>query len=176
MNRLGKTFGLVLCGGLSSRMGKDKALLDYHGLPQYQWASNLLDPFCDQVFCSVSKKLDPVIQCNKIVDDLDNQGPLGGMSSGFSKNTSVNWIVLSCDMPYINAEDVDHLIQDSKVPNCYALEGFINPLFSWWPKKCIQKVVDLYEQGERSPKVVFRAIGGKSIRPLSLERQRNINR
>lgn len=176
MNRLGKTFGLILCGGLSRRMGKDKALLDYHGLPQYQWASNLLDPFCDQVFCSVSKILEPAIQANKIVDDLENQGPLGGISSSFSTNNTVNWIVLSCDMPYINAEDVDLLIQDAEVPHCYALEGFINPLFSWWPKNCIQQVIDLYEQGERSPKEVFRALGGKSISPLSEDRQMNINR
>ena len=48
--------GLVLSGGQSSRMGRDKALIDYHGLPQYAYVYDLLLGFCDKVFIS-SKKI-----------------------------------------------------------------------------------------------------------------------
>ena len=34
--------GLVLSGGQSSRMGTDKALIDYHGIPQYAYVYDLL--------------------------------------------------------------------------------------------------------------------------------------
>jgi len=38
--------GLVLAGGRSSRMGRDKAALDFHGEPQVHWAYRLLGPHC----------------------------------------------------------------------------------------------------------------------------------
>lgn len=169
-------FGLVLCGGLSTRMGKDKALMDYHGLPQYEWASNLLKPFCEKVYCSVSKKLDAKINADKIVDKYDSQGPLGGLISAFCYNDSVSWIVISCDMPYLVNEDVEQLMQDAKVPLCYNIDGFINPLFSYWPSNCLSKVINYYEDEERSPKVVFKRLNGRNLKPLDPERHRNVNK
>ena len=35
-------YGLVLAGGRSSRMQRDKAALDYHGRTQLEWAMSLV--------------------------------------------------------------------------------------------------------------------------------------
>lgn len=46
-------YGLVLAGGVSARMGQDKAELSYHGAPQLQVAYETLSPLVERCFVSV---------------------------------------------------------------------------------------------------------------------------
>ena len=46
-------YGLVLAGGRSTRMQRDKAALLYHGRTQIEWAMDLLRPHVEKVFLSV---------------------------------------------------------------------------------------------------------------------------
>ena len=52
--------GLVIAGGNSSRMGTDKAFLQYSKNPQYQEVYSLLEPFCEQTFVSLQNKNDAI--------------------------------------------------------------------------------------------------------------------
>ena len=45
--------GLVIAGGKSTRMQQDKAMIQYHGMPQYQYVYNILQPFCSETFISL---------------------------------------------------------------------------------------------------------------------------
>ncbi len=54
--------GIILAGGQSSRMGQPKSLLEYHGKPQYQYAAELLNSFCAQVFISCSAEQQTIFQ------------------------------------------------------------------------------------------------------------------
>ena len=51
----GKLYGLVLSGGRSTRMGKDKGLINYHGIPQRDYIYNLLNEVCDETYMSIRK-------------------------------------------------------------------------------------------------------------------------
>ena len=44
--KLENLYGLVLAGGLSSRMNKDKSTLDYHGKSQVEYCFDLLSLSC----------------------------------------------------------------------------------------------------------------------------------
>ncbi|MEJ2005277.1 MAG: NTP transferase domain-containing protein, partial [Cyclobacteriaceae bacterium] len=44
--------GLVLAGGQSVRMGRDKGSIDYHGMPQREYAAGLLSKVCKEVLIS----------------------------------------------------------------------------------------------------------------------------
>ena len=59
-------FGLVVCGGESSRMGMDKSLLVYHQKSQSYHMYEMLDLLCDKVFVSCNKK-----QASAIPDDYE---------------------------------------------------------------------------------------------------------
>lgn len=108
-----KLYGLVLAGGKSSRMKKDKAFLDYHGRPQVEYAYHLLSVFCEETFVSAQKEqgLDkkfPVIYDAK---GFLNIGPLGGILSAMSKFPDKGWLVLACDLPFVTSATIQHLLR-----------------------------------------------------------------
>ena len=53
MTSIDKLYGLVLSGGKSTRMGTDKGLITYHGIPQREYIYKLLEEVCDATFLSI---------------------------------------------------------------------------------------------------------------------------
>ena len=109
-------YGLILTGGKSTRMGKDKALLNYHGKTQTEFCYELLEGFCDKVFIS-NRKDQSVVQGHKglpQIHDHENYsgiGPLAGILSSMQKYPKAAWLVLACDLPYVCAKTIKHLIE-----------------------------------------------------------------
>src|SRR5680860_1119484 len=66
-----KIFGLVLAGGKSTRMGKDKGMIPYHGMPQREFLYHLLSRVCTETFVSIrpDQKADFPEDMQTIVDD-----------------------------------------------------------------------------------------------------------
>ena len=56
MTSTGKLYGLVLAGGLSTRMKTDKGLIAYHGVPQRTYLYKLLKEVCDEAYISIRKE------------------------------------------------------------------------------------------------------------------------
>ena len=108
-----KLYGLVLAGGRSSRMQRDKATLQYHGKTQLEWAMDLIAPFVDRAFVSVrpDQQSDPVrAQYPQIVDTADNLGPIAGITAAQATHPEVAWLVLACDLPFLDAATLKHLV------------------------------------------------------------------
>jgi molybdopterin-guanine dinucleotide biosynthesis protein A len=99
--------GLVLAGGASRRMGRDKAAMQYHGKPQVQWARELLARHCEQVFVSVraDQQDDPLRRAWPVVVDLrDGVGPIAGIAAAQHLRPDCAWLVLACDLPFVTDE------------------------------------------------------------------------
>ena len=106
-------YGLVLAGGKSTRMKKDKASLSYHGKPQVEIVYELLQLFCEKVFVSSRKGQKLKGDYQKILDDkkFRNIGPLGGILTATGKYPNVAWMVLACDLPFVDKETLRHLVR-----------------------------------------------------------------
>ena len=115
MNNPKKLYGLILAGGFSRRMGKDKSLLNYHGKPQIEYVHNLLQELCDKVF--LSKRIDqPSYKTTPSINDVEpflNKGPLGGILSAMKSFSDVSWLVLACDLPFVTKETLQTLKLDT---------------------------------------------------------------
>lgn len=106
--------GLVLIGGRSQRMGKDKAFLEYQaGKPQLDVMFEMLGQFCQRVYISkredqpVAKKYEPYV-----INDMDeSRGPLTGILSAFGSRSDCAWLVAACDLPCFQVEAVKYLIE-----------------------------------------------------------------
>jgi molybdopterin-guanine dinucleotide biosynthesis protein A len=106
--------GLVMAGGLSTRMGQDKSDLIYTDKPQRQVVFELLQKYCAEVWVSCRPS-----QIEKWKDNLsylpDNQvdiGPMAGLLRAFEYAPHEAWLVMACDMPWVNAEVLDFLVQN----------------------------------------------------------------
>lgn len=106
-------FGLVLSGGESKRMGRDKALLERDGQSQLAYMMTLLEPLVPRVFVStrgVQKDEPERRRYEQIIDQYDNMGPLAGILSAMAAHPDVDWLVVACDLPNISAETIQHLL------------------------------------------------------------------
>jgi len=107
-------FGLVLAGGRSTRMQRDKAGIVYHGREtQLESAMKLLSPRVARIFVSVraDQADDPVRSAwPRIVDRGDVEGPIAGISAALAEHPDAAWLVLACDLPFLDAATLDTLI------------------------------------------------------------------
>ena len=118
-------YGLVLGGGRSKRMGRDKGALSYHGKPQTIFAYNLLGEELKQVYVSCRKDQadEPHIAGQPLIfDRYADLGPTGGILSAFYRYPRVAWLVLACDMPFVDQWALVKLIKGrnpSKTATCF---------------------------------------------------------
>lgn len=117
-------YGLILAGGKNSRMGFDKAQLNFHGTPQVDWLHRLLTKSCEEVF--VSGNPNKIQGDFKFIEDsYERGGPMNGILSAFRLYPERTWIVIPVDMPNVNDVVIRFLSKyrdASKPATC-----FINP-------------------------------------------------
>lgn len=106
--------GLVLAGGKSSRMGRDKASLHFEGRSLLDRAVNTLSEACDQVFISSSDHLHDRPSAQRIPDLVKAAGPLAGLVSGL-KAIDCRWLLLlPVDMPLATSTALRSLLNQRK--------------------------------------------------------------
>ena len=147
--------GLVLAGGKSARMGKDKSLISYHGKPQRDFLIDTLNPFCNQVFVSGPKN-SKASQTN-IPDHFDLDTPLNGILSAFHFDPLVAWLTVPVDMPNIDSKAIEYLLKhrdEHKAATCFLDSEGQNPepLFTIWEAKAKPMLFDFFNGGQVSPK------------------------
>ena len=98
-----KTTGIILAGGKSSRMGRDKALLKYDGKSFLEHCADTLAPVCDEVLISANHSY-PDIGLKVVYDIYDNKGPIGGIYAGMQIAVHDNIICLSVDSPLVTSQ------------------------------------------------------------------------
>jgi|GEM_PF-476072 len=110
-----KLIALVLSGGKSSRMGRDKGTMEYNGGSWVQHAGQLCAAAGLSVFYSIQssqleqyKSLLPVE--NIIFDKVDAKGPLAGLLSFYLQYPNTDVLLLPCDMIRLNKEILKELI------------------------------------------------------------------
>jgi molybdopterin-guanine dinucleotide biosynthesis protein A len=107
-------FGLVLAGGRSTRMRRDKAAIEYRpGESQLDAAMKLLTPRVARAFVSVraDQAREPTrSRYERIVDRGDVEGPIAGIRAALAEHPQVAWLVLACDLPFLDGGTLDALI------------------------------------------------------------------
>ncbi len=114
MSRVPRIQGLVLAGGRSSRMQRDKAALTYQGTQQLDRAVELALRHVQPVFVSVraAQAADPTRKDHAlIVDNFPGEGPMVGIRSAFDFEPGVAWLVLACDLPFLSDAVLAHLLR-----------------------------------------------------------------
>jgi molybdopterin-guanine dinucleotide biosynthesis protein A len=176
-------FGLVLCGGHSTRMGSDKGSLIYgSGKTQRLRCVELLEPHCERVFVSCREDQRFLIEpgLSVIVDSVSGDGPGVGILSAHKMYADESWFVLACDFPFADNNDVASLVnaRDSQLSaTCYANEGALEPLFAIWEHSALDVLRDDFQKFNQSPRRVLASLNSncKKVTSLRAESLRNVN-
>ena len=107
---------VLLAGGKSSRMGRDKSALPVNGEPLWQRQLAVLratEPA--EIFIS-GKSDGPYADCGVeiLADEIPGCGPLGGIATALRLCTSERLLVLAVDMPAMTAEFLRSLLEESQ--------------------------------------------------------------
>ena len=106
--------GLILTGGYSRRMGQDKALINLEGTTLLDRTYNLLNSFIERVYVSIrsdqSNEAERA-QYPLIIDQVSYSGPIAGILSAGDFNPHSGWLVVACDMPFLDRQTIEQLIE-----------------------------------------------------------------
>ncbi|MFD2098602.1 NTP transferase domain-containing protein [Flagellimonas iocasae] len=150
-------YGLVLAGGKSTRMGSDKGLLTYHGVPQQEYLYNLLKKLCDDVYLSIRDEQSAAIPdgFKAIIDQNEYRGPFNGILTAHKAFPDVAWLVLACDLPLIDQETLKQLVE-SRNPDQWATSfatketELPEPLITIWEPKGLRGAITYLKTAESS--------------------------
>lgn len=162
--------GLILTGGESRRMGRDKAALEIDGKTQIHRLLEMLSGFCDEVFisCRSEQKDDSLRRLGPQIHDLFSAGPLGGMLSAMRAHPQAAWLVLAVDLLRLQESTLAFLV-DHRNPLRFATafsgEKGLEPLCAIWEPKAREALAHFWAGGISCPKKVLDKLAIKTLLP-----------
>lgn len=172
--------GLILVGGQSTRMGTDKSQLTYHRKPQWQYLYDLLLPVCKKTFLSCRQNQKDTFKNYSPLIDPYEMGPMGGILSAFEHESNEVWLVVACDMPFINEKTIEFLIQHrakSQIATSFQnpKTQLPEPLLTIWEPAAYPFLIDAHKKGHRSPLRILQHSNVNLITCPQLEWLKNVN-
>lgn len=153
-------YGLVLAGGHSRRMGRDKGEICWHGRPQREHLAELLGKRCEKVFLSVRPDQGLASNWPLLPDTFTELGPMGAILSAFRAHPDAAWLVAACDLPLLDEATLDFLIKNRR-PGAFATsfkspeDGWPEPLVAIWEPKSYARALSFLAQGYSCPRKVL---------------------
>jgi molybdenum cofactor guanylyltransferase len=176
-------FALVLAGGSSSRMKRDKAALEYRGQSQLQRTLDLAQRHLREVFVSVraAQTQDPSRAPHRlIIDSVPGEGPIVGIRSALAARPDAAWLVLACDLPFLSDAAIEQLLAE-RDPSLSATafrsthDGLPEPLCAIWEPKAAAELAAHQAAGGNCPRKFLMRHAVKLLEPRDREALDNVN-
>lgn len=174
--------GLVLAGGQSQRMGRDKGGIAWHGKEQRYYMADLLKEVCKEVYISCRPEQQPEINNSykTLPDTFTGLGPYGAILSAFREQPEAAWLVVACDLPLLDLLTLQQLTEQR---NSAAIattfesphDGFPEPLITIWEPKSYPVLLSFLSQGYTCPRKVLRNSHISLLKPQHPNALLNVN-
>ena len=157
---------ILLVGGLSSRMGRPKALLPFDGEPLVaHLVRRLRGRFDEVVIVAASGQELPSLDARIARDEIAECGPIAGLHAGLRAASSDDCFLASCDMPFLNADLAAHLVgelegRDAVVP---IHGGKLQPLHAAYSRKIADRLRAPIANGELRMKDLIARLRAKVV-------------
>lgn len=135
--------GVVLCGGLSRRLGEDKAAARLGERSLLERAVQTLRPLCDQLFLACgSRDRYAELGLPRVLDEAPELGPVSGLIAGLEAARASHVLAVACDMPFLTPELLGALVEraaaDSLDVAVLASERGVEPLCAVYGRRCLR--------------------------------------
>ncbi len=168
---------IILAGGRSTRLGRDKASEVLLGRTLLQRAVDAFAGIADEyvVVTAVGQTLPRVetqVRLRVVEDAYPQTGPLGGIYTGLRAMEAAQGIVVACDMPLLQPALLLELIRlapdaDVVVP---LQDGLPEPLCAAYSKACLEPIRACLERGAYKVTQCFEALSPRYLRPEEWQR------
>jgi len=139
--------GIILCGGKSSRMLTNKALLKLNDKTVIEVVLSEMKKVFDEVILSANECDDFSFLNIPVIKDIQvNRGPLSGIYSALKESKTEKNFITTCDLPLINSKLIEYISEiDSEkeivIPN---INGIPQRLFGIYNKSVIEKIEEIF--------------------------------
>jgi len=156
-------YGLVLAGGKSRRMGRDKALLIRGGQSQLAYAVSVLEDCVDRVFVSTradQKDDKERARFEQLVDAYNDIGPVAGILTALDAHPEVDWLVVACDLPNVDIATIRSLLDARDGEQDFTAyssthDGHPEPLCAVYHVGCKEIVQRFVDEGINCPRKIL---------------------
>jgi molybdopterin-guanine dinucleotide biosynthesis protein A len=170
---------IILAGGGSRRMGRDKALLDFGGRPLIEGIASRLKELFDEIVIGANRPGDYAFLGLPVVPDREpGLGPLMGIASCLERTAEDLAFVTACDIPFLDlgfaaemlarADGYDMVLPRSG-PDAY------EPLFAVYRKSVIAPALEILAAGGRRIVDLLGRVRSAVVSPPNPAGVRNIN-
>jgi len=156
-----------LAGGESSRMGRDKALLELQGIPLIVRAARLLETVVGVPTVVGYREDFHALGLRTIADDAPCAGPLGGIATALHAAHAPWSLIIACDLPYLTQAWLEFLASRAKDSKADAVipmnERGAEPLCAVYNKRAEQVIREALARGTRK---ITDALAGARIEAI----------
>ncbi len=176
-------YGLILAGGSSTRMQRDKAALAYLGKSQLERAFDLARRHVSPVFVSVraSQAADPTRAHHPlIVDSVDGEGPIVGIRSALAAYPAAAWLVMACDLPFLSDAALTQLLRKRDAAGLATAyrsvhDGLPEPLCAIWEPAAAAALESYQRDGGSCPRKFLIRHAARLLTPEDPRALDNVN-
>ena len=151
--------GLVLAGGKSVRMKRDKGAIDYHGVSQRQYVHTQLSSFGIESVVSCREDQLETIESDLpvLTDSFQGLGPMGALLTAFKSDPESAWLAIACDLPYLTKDTIQYLLDHrdhTKIATAFKspFDEFPEPLITIWEPRSYSILLNFLSQGYSCPR------------------------
>ena len=157
--------GLVLAGGRSQRMGRDKTVFNWHGKPQREHLADVLESIGIPAHfsCRAEQATEFAENQRVVADTFLELGPFGAILSAFRARPDAAWLVVASDLPLLDAATLRFLLANRR-PTALATAfksanenqpPMPEPLITIWEPKAYLHLLQFLAQGASCPRKVL---------------------
>jgi molybdopterin-guanine dinucleotide biosynthesis protein A len=148
---ISKISGIVLGGGQSQRMGRDKRRLHWEGEPFLDRICRLMSTLFDDVLVVTAQE---DYDCSHlpvrlVTDKIPQKGSLGGLYTGLMEAKNTLTFVVACDMPFLLKESISRLcLLPHNDVLVVKLSNSLQPLHARYSKRCAPIIEQMIQEGD----------------------------
>lgn len=163
---------IILAGGKSTRMGRNKALIRVKDDNMLQEAIRTLAGGFNELIVSANDSSYDSLKIKTVPDIFPGCGPLAGIHAGLrASGHDINFIV-ACDMPFIDVKLALYMVElstgfDAVVPK---IGEYYEPLFAVYNKSCLPVIEAQLQRGRNKTSGFFPEVKVRYIDQNDLER------
>ncbi|MHB8158124.1 MAG: molybdenum cofactor guanylyltransferase [Desulfocucumaceae bacterium] len=170
--------GIILAGGKSTRMGKNKALLEIGGLAMIERVIRVVSPACTEIIIAGGENEFGHLGYPIVQDIYPGFGPLSGLHAGLSAAMNHYSFVTACDVPFLDGGLIKKMVMEIEEGyGAVILKAgeFLEPLFSIYGKEFVKAAESCILSGQYKVTAPLALVRWKTV-TIDPEEIRDLNK